>query len=82
MSQTPPPPTNYYSPPPQGAGPNDAQLTGLDWVLIVLCSGIGCIVGIVYLVQGKPKGGKMLGYSLVFVVIWNIVSFVIRRGMH
>lgn len=65
-------------------GSDDADLTPLDWVLAILCSGIGCIVGIVYMVQGKPKGTKMLVISLVFVVIWNVVNFgiqaVTRRG--
>jgi hypothetical protein len=49
----------------------------VDWVLAILCSGIGCILGIVYLAQGKKKGGTMLAVSLAFVVIWNIVRFAL-----
>jgi hypothetical protein len=55
----------------------DSNMQPVDWVLAILCSGIGCILGIVYLVQGKPKAGMMIGISLLFVVIWNIVRFVI-----
>src|SRR5690348_2804387 len=66
-------PLNYQSPMPARAA-NSADLSGADWVIIVLCSGIGCIIGIVRLIQGKPNGGKMLGYSLLFVVIWNIIT--------
>jgi hypothetical protein len=47
----------------------------IDWVLAIVCSGIGCIMGIIYLAQGKKKGGTMLAVSLVFIVIWNVVRF-------
>lgn len=87
QTQQPPPGLNYQSPmppqqfAPQYVNPQDAEMTGFDWVLAVLCSGIGCIVGIVYLCTGKPKGGKMLGMSILFIVIWNIISFAVRMGM-
>jgi hypothetical protein len=48
---------------------DDANMTAIDWVLCVLCSGIGCIVGIVYLIQGKPKAGKMIAISIAFIVL-------------
>jgi hypothetical protein len=60
---------------------DDTDLSTGDWLLAILCSGIGCIMGIVYLIQGKPKGGKMLGVSLLFVLIWNVISFAIRTGL-
>jgi predicted RNA-binding Zn-ribbon protein involved in translation (DUF1610 family) len=59
----------------------DAVLQPVDYLLAILCSGIGCIVGIVYMIQGKPKGGKMLGLSLAFIVLWNIVSFAMRAAI-
>jgi hypothetical protein len=59
----------------------DANLTGGEIALAVLCSGIGCIMGIIWLIQGKPKAGKMIGLSLVFVIIWNIVRFALEAGM-
>ncbi len=51
----------------------DAELTTVDWVLIVLCSGIGCIIGFVRLIQGKPSAGKMIGFSILFMVLWTII---------
>jgi hypothetical protein len=61
--------------PPRGAG--DTNLTVAEWLLAILCSGIGCIMGIIWMIQGKPKGGKMLGISLLFAVLWNIVRYAL-----
>ncbi len=61
----------------------DDTMGALDWVLCILCSGIGCIVGIVYAVQGKPKGKMMIGISIAMIVVWNIIGFVVRSmGPH
>jgi predicted RNA-binding Zn-ribbon protein involved in translation (DUF1610 family) len=59
----------------------DADLTGLDWVLCILCAGIGCILGIVYAVQGKPKGPKMIGISIAAAVVWNILNAILQASM-
>ena len=46
-----------------------------EYVLCVLCSGIACIVAIVYLIQGyTKKGGIMLALSLVMQFIWGFVQ--------
>ena len=85
MSQTPPNPyespnapnVNVVTPP----KPTDSgDLTAIDWVIVVLCSGIGCIIGIIRLIQGKPSGGKMLGMSVLFIVIWTIVRIVLTAA--
>ena len=47
------------------------DLTAADWVLIVLCPGIACILGLVRLCQGNPTGGKMIGFSF-------LISFLLR----
>lgn len=60
----------------------DSDLSGGEWVLAILCSGIGCICGIIWVIQGKPKGWKMVGVSLLFAVLWNIVSALIRIAIH
>lgn len=60
---------------------SDANLTGVEVLLAILCSAIGCIVGIVYVTQGKPKGAKMVGLSLLFVVIWNVVRFAVEAAL-
>lgn len=54
-------------------GGSDSELEALDWVLAVFCSGIACILGIVWMIQGKPKGAKMVGVSFLFAFVWNLV---------
>src|SRR5262249_5208870 len=61
---------------------NDEDLTTGEWVLAILCSGIGCILGIVWMIQGKPKGKKMFGISIVCAIIWNIIRFAIEASSH
>lgn len=59
--------------------PTGGELTGIDWTLCILCSGIGCIVGIVALVNGdSARGGKMIGLSLVFSFMWNVITIIIQ----
>jgi hypothetical protein len=77
-----PPPLGYYTPQPPQRPPENEDLTGIDWALIVLCSGIACIIGIIRLIQGKPNGGKMIGYSLLFIVIWTVVRILIASMAH
>jgi hypothetical protein len=60
---------------------DDSDMNGVDWLLAILCSGIGCIVGIVYAIQGKSKGGKMIGISILFALIWGGVRFAIESAM-
>lgn len=62
-------------------GASETELSGGDIALCVLCSGIGCIIGLVRLVNGKPNAGKMIGLSLVFVIIWNIVRAMIEMSL-
>lgn len=63
-----------------GKGRNKAgeEMTGFDWFLVILCPGIGCIVGIVRLIQGKGSGGKMLGLSIAFAIGWNVLSALLQ----
>ncbi len=58
----------------------DADMTGGDWAVAIICSGIGCIAGIVWLIQGKPKGGKMLGVSLAMGILWNVINVIIQSA--
>jgi hypothetical protein len=55
----------------------DENLSAWDWVLAILCLNIGCIVAIVYMVQGKPKGTKMLGVVLLAYVVFFVIGMVI-----
>lgn len=56
----------------------DADLSTADWALAVLCSGIGCILGIIWIIQGKPKGKKMLLASILMNFFWGAVRAVIE----
>jgi hypothetical protein len=55
---------------------SDSMTTG-DWVVAILCSGIGCIAGIIWTIQGKGKGPKMIGVSLAMVAFWTLVRLLI-----
>ena len=61
-----------------GSADTDEDMSTGDWVVAIICSGIGCIAGIVWMIQGKPKGGKMLGVSLLAAVFWNVVRFILE----
>ncbi|MBN1911353.1 MAG: hypothetical protein JW818_16540 [Pirellulales bacterium] len=56
----------------------DDSLTTAETFVAIFCSGIGCMLGIVFLVQGKPKAGKMIGLSLMASFFWNVLGFVLR----
>ena len=51
----------------------DADLTTGEWAVAILCSGIGCIAGIIWMIQGKPKGKKMFLVSSVTACIWTLL---------
>lgn len=56
-------------------GSDDDEMSTGDWVVAILCPGIGCIAGIIWAIQGKGKGGKMIGMSVLFAVLWNGIGF-------
>jgi phage FluMu protein Com len=58
----------------------DADMDAIEWVVAILCSGIGCIIGIIWMIQGKPKGGKMFGISLLFIFIWTAINLAIQSA--
>lgn len=59
---------------------SEDELTGVDIALCVLCSGIGCIVGIVALCRGQSsRGGKMIGISLLMQLVWGVINLLIQQ---
>lgn len=56
----------------------DDDLTGTDLVIAILCGNIGCILGIIWMIQGKPKGMKMIGVSVLAQIGWGILSVVLQ----
>ena len=62
----------------------DDDMTTSDWIIAILCPGIGCIGGIIYLVQGKKKASKLLLVSIGMIVFWNVIRFgvgMVLNGM-
>jgi len=57
--------------------PDDESMSAGEWVVAILCSGIGCIMGVVWMIQGKPKGWKMLVVSLISDVIKGAIRVAI-----
>jgi hypothetical protein len=71
-----PAPMAAFGPVPAG-GRATVMPSGLDYLLCVLCSTIGCIVAIVLLLQGYTKRGAiMLVVSLVASVAWQFVAVI------
>lgn len=64
----------------RGGSDIDDDMSVGDWVVAILCSGIGCIAGIVWMIQGKKKGPKMFGVSLVVGILWGIIRATIEAG--
>jgi hypothetical protein len=67
-----------YIDPVQGNYSDDDDLGTGHWILAALCSGLGCGLGLLWLIQGKPKGAKLMGASLLFAIFWNVAGVVIR----
>ena len=61
----------------RGGGAEDEDLTGVDIMLAILCTNIACIMGIIWMIQGKPKGGKMIGLC----VLINVIAFFVGMVM-
>jgi len=57
--------------------PADEKLSPVEWFVALVCSGIGCILSLLWLVQGKPKWKIMMPVSCGMVIFWNIVRLVI-----
>ncbi len=60
------------------------DMTVGDWFVAILCSGIGCIAGIVWMIQGKPKGKKMLMVALAvqgFFIVLQLILAGLSREM-
>ena len=56
---------------------DDSTLSWSEIVFGIICSGIGCIVGIVYLCQGKKKGWKLIGISLLASLFWSVIKGIL-----
>jgi hypothetical protein len=53
-----------------------------DWVICILCPGIGCIIGIVALIQGETKrGGIMVAVGGGLAVVGTLLRLAAQGGM-
>lgn len=64
----------------QARNTGDDSLHWAEILLGILCSGIGCIVGIIYAIQGKKKGGKLILLSIIAGVFWAIIRALIESS--
>ena len=55
----------------------DEKMNIWEILLCILCALVGCIVGIVYAIQGKKKGGKMILLAIAATVVWTIIQAII-----
>ena len=62
------------------AASGDGDLTAGEWGLAIICSGIGCIMGIVWMIQGKPKGKKMFLVSFGMQCLWGLVRIALEAA--
>jgi predicted RNA-binding Zn-ribbon protein involved in translation (DUF1610 family) len=60
--------------------PEDEDMSTGDWAVAILCSGIGCILGLVWMIQGKRKGLKMFLISFVVNIAFGLVRFMIEQA--
>jgi hypothetical protein len=58
----------------------DDDLTGGEWVLCFLCSGIACILGLIWMIQGKPKGKKMFFVALAVQLVLGAIRAAIQTS--
>lgn len=56
------------------AGQPDSQMQPYDWIAAIVCAPIGCVLGLLYLVNGSPKAGKMLLISIIVSVVLNLIG--------
>jgi hypothetical protein len=68
----------------RAAASGDDKLSTWEIIFGILCGGIACIVGIVYAVQGKKKGWKLILLAICAQVGWGIIQAILseftRRG--
>jgi predicted RNA-binding Zn-ribbon protein involved in translation (DUF1610 family) len=59
----------------------DENLSAVDCVACVLVSGVTCVLGVVYMIQGKRRGTQMFAISVVAMVFWFIVVSIVEAAL-
>ncbi|MCW8133943.1 MAG: hypothetical protein KIS92_26595, partial [Planctomycetota bacterium] len=58
---------------------SDDNLTGSEILFGILCGTIACIVGIVWMIQGKKKGGKLVGIAFISAFVQGLIRAMLER---
>jgi len=58
----------------------DEELTPGEIAFGILCGGLACIVSIIWMIQGKKKGGKLLLISVISQVVWGIMRALMEAS--
>lgn len=53
----------------------------VEWVACLLCPGLACIAGIVYTIQGKSNGPKMIGISLCAMAVYAVIRVLAETAV-
>ncbi len=59
----------------------DESLTGSEIAIGIICSVVGCIAGLVWMIQGKPKGLKMVGLAIVADIVKSVIFTAFQSAM-
>ena len=62
-------------------GDYDDDLSTGDWIVAILCPVIGCIAGVVWMIQGKSKGLKTIGVSFLAWIIWTAIRTAAKMAV-
>ena len=51
-----------------------SSLTAAEWIIAIICPPFGGIMGLMYLIQGKRRGSRLIVASLGAFVVWILIS--------
>ncbi len=53
------------------------HLSSGDWIVAIVCFWLACAAGVVWMLQDKPKGVKMLFVSIASMMVWGLIAQLI-----
>lgn len=54
------------------------EMTVADYLCSIFCSVVGCFIGMIWVLQGKPAGLRMLGLSIGSGLLWWLVIAIVN----
>lgn len=58
-------------------GDDTVELSMLDYLFCIFCGGIALVVSIIYIIQGNPRGMKMLKVILIVSAVSSGLGFIV-----